>query len=482
MPATRVAMRKIKEVLRLHHACGLSKRKIAPLVGIGPTAVGDYLRRARGSGLGWPLPDGLDDEALERRLFPPPPSPIAETRPLPDWSIIARELRRKGVTLRLVWEEYRAEHPDGFGYSWFCDMYRDWQGRLSPTMRQEHRAGEKMFVDYAGQTMPIVTSTTGEVRDAQIFIAVLGASNFSFVTAQWSQSLPDWIGAHVDAFKAFGGVTAQVVCDNLKAGVTKASRYEPAINPTYREMAEHYGVAIMPTRPRKPRDKAKVEVGVQVVERWVLARLRNRTFFSLDELNHELRRLTADLNARVMRHLGASRRELFERLDRPALQPLPDTPYEYAEWRRARVGLDYHIEVDARFYSVPYRLLREPVDVRVAARTIEIFHKGRRVACPCKGCRCPRPCHRRRSHAEPASKLQGLDPQPCHQGSSTGRHPCQLVGRDHHALAPSSRAGLPILRRHSPGSPRPTAPVVSRTLASGRSRSVRIPTPASIRF
>ena len=188
MPAARLAMRKIREVLRLHHACGLSKRKIAPLVGIGPTAVGDYLRRARGAGLGWPLPDGLDDEALERRLFPPPPSPIAEERPMPDWPMIARELRRKGVTLRLVWEEYRTEHPDGFGYSWFCDMYRAWQGRLSPTMRQEHRVGEKMFVDFAGQTVPIVTSTTGEVRDAQIFIAVPGASNFTFVTARWSPS------------------------------------------------------------------------------------------------------------------------------------------------------------------------------------------------------------------------------------------------------------------------------------------------------
>ena len=385
MPAARVAMRKIREVLRLHHACGLSKRKIAPLVRVGPTAVGDYLRRAREAGFGWPLPDDLDDEALERRLFPPPPAPIGETRPLPDWPTIARELRRKGVTLRLVWEEYRAEHPDGFGYSWFCDMYRAWQGRLSPIMRQEHRAGEKMFVDFAGQTVPIVTTTTGEVRDAQIFIAVLGASNFTFVTARWSQSLPDWIGAHVDAFNAFGGVTAQLICDNLKAAVTKTSRYEPAINRTYREMAEHYGVAIIPARPRKPRDKAKAEVGVQIVERWVLARLRNRTFFSLDELNEELRRLTADLNARVMRHLGASRRELFERLDRPALRPLPKTPYEYAEWRRARVGLDYHIEVDARFYSVPYRLLREPVDVRIAARTVEIFHKGRRVAAHARG-------------------------------------------------------------------------------------------------
>ena len=379
MPAERVAMRKIREALRLHFACGQSKRQISPLVGVGPTAVGEYIGRAVRAGLSWPLPETLDDEALERRLFPPPPTTSGE-RPPPDWPTVAKELRRKGVTLRLLWEEYRAVHPDGYGYSWFCDCFREWSGRLSPTMRQSHRAGERLFVDYAGQTVPIVDAQTGEVREAQIFIAVLGASNFTFVHPSWSQKLPDWIAAHVAAFEALGGVPELVVCDNLKAGVTKASRVEPTINATYREMAEHYGVAVLPTRPRKPRDKAKVEVGVQIVERWILARLRHRTFFGLAELATEIERLTGDLNARVMRHLGVSRRELFEKTDRPALRPLPQARYEYAEWRRARVGIDYHVEIDARFYSVPYRLLKEEVDVRVTARTIEVFHQHRRVA------------------------------------------------------------------------------------------------------
>ena len=379
MPAERVAMRKIREVLRLHFACGLGKRRIAPLVGVGPSAVREYIARATKAGLEWPLPATLDDEALERRLFPPQSS-LPEDRPAPDWPDVARELRRKGVTLRLLWEEYRAVHPDGYGYSWFCDCFREWSRRLSPTMRQSHAAGERLFVDYAGQTVPVVDPQTGEVREAQIFIAVLGASNFTFARPSWSQKLPDWIAAHVAAFDALGGVPELVVCDNLKAGVTKASRVEPTINATYREMAEHYGVAVLPTRPRKPRDKAKVEVGVQVVERWILARLRNRTFFGLDEVAAEIERLTSDLNARIMRHLGISRRELFEKTDRPALRPLPQTRYEYAEWRRTRVGIDYHVEIDARFYSVPYRLLKEEVDVRVTARTIEVFHRHRRVA------------------------------------------------------------------------------------------------------
>lgn len=379
MPAERVAMRKIREVLRLHFACGLSKRRISPLVGVGPTAVGEYIVRARRAGFGWPLPEALDDEALERRLFPPQ-SELPDDRPTPDWPSVAKELRRKGVTLRLLWEEYRAAHSDGYGYSWFCDGFREWSGRLSPTMRQSHRAGERLFVDYAGQTVPVVDPQTGEVRQAQIFIAVLGASNLTFAYPSWSQKLPDWIAAHVAAFEALGGVPELVVCDNLKAGVTKASRVEPTINATYREMAEHYGVAVLPTRPRKPRDKAKVEVAVQIVERWILARLRNQTFFGLAELASEIARLTDDLNARIMRHLGISRREMFERTDRPALRPLPETPYDYAEWRRARVGIDYHVEVDARFYSVPYRLLKEEVDVRVTARTVEVFHRHRRVA------------------------------------------------------------------------------------------------------
>lgn len=380
MPAERVSMRKIQEVLRLTFACGLSKRQVAPIAGVSATTVREYVARAKQAGLSWPLPEGVGDAELERLLFPPAPDVPADQRPQPDWATLHRELRRPGVTLLLLWQEYRAQHPDGFGYSWFCDCYRAWAGRLSPTLRQVHPAGERLFVDYAGHTVDIVDPHTGEVHAAQIFIAVLGASNYTFATATWSQALPDWIAAHVGAFAFFGGVPRQVICDNLKAGVSKPCRYEPTVNATYRELADHYGVAVVPTRVRKPRDKAKVEVGVQVVERWVLARLRKQRFHTLADLNAAIAALLEDLNQRVMRHLGVSRRELFERLDGPALKGLPEQPYEYAEWLQRRVGIDYHVEVDRHFYSVPYRLLKEAVDVRVTTAAVEIFHKGKRVA------------------------------------------------------------------------------------------------------
>jgi len=290
-------------------------------------------------------------------------------------------LRRKGVTLSLIWEDYRAAHPnDGYGYSRFCDLYRRWEGRLSPIMRQHHVAGERVFVDYAGATLEITDPETGEVRPAQVFVGVLGASNYTYVEASWSQSLPDWIGAHVRMFEFFGGVPERTVSDNLKAGVTKACFHEPQINRTYADMAAHYGTAILPARPYKPRDKAKAEVGVLLVERWIIARLRKRRFFSLAELNAAIRELLPDLNGKVTRHLGASRRDLFEQLDGPALQPLPASPYEYADWLERRVGLDYHVEVEKHYYSVPHQLLKKTLWVRITARTVEVFHDGQRVA------------------------------------------------------------------------------------------------------
>ena len=379
MPAERLSMRKIREVLRLHFACGLSKRRIARAVGIGPTSAGEYIARARRAALAWPPPGELDDAALERLLFPPPPQG-GPARPEPDWAMLHLELRRPSVTLALLWEEYRARQPEGYGYSWFCERYRAWAGRLSPTMRQTHVAGEKMFVDFAGQTVEVTELASGEVRQAQIFVAVLGASNCTYAEARWTQSLPDWVGAHGHAFGFFGGVPRQTVCDNLKAGVSRSCRYEPGINPTYQEMARHFGTAIMPTRVRKPRDKAKVEVAVQVVERWILARLRHRRFFSLVELNSAIRALLTELNGRPMRHLGVSRRQVFEQVEQPALLPLPSAPYEYAEWRRCRAGLDYHVEVDRHFYSVPHHLTRMPLEARFTATTVEIFHVGKRVA------------------------------------------------------------------------------------------------------
>lgn len=330
-------MRKIRDVLRLH-AAGRSARKIGPSVGVSRSTVADYLRRAEVAGLSWPLPEGLDEETLERRLFPPLPSSKGRQFAEVDWAEVHRELNRAGVTLALLWDEYRGQHPDGYGYSAFCEHYRRWVGRLSPVMRQRHAAGERMFVDYSGTRMAVIDPTTGAARAAEIFTAVMGASNMTYVEASWSQTLPDWIGAHTHAFAAFGAVPTLVVSDNLKSGVIRACFYEPEINYSYAEMAAHYGTAILPARPYKPRDKAKVEGAVLLVQRWIIARLRNRQFFSLEELNAAIRAEVARLNARVSRHLGTSRQQLFETLDRPAMQALPPEPFVHADWRRDKSG------------------------------------------------------------------------------------------------------------------------------------------------
>lgn len=373
-------MRHVREVLRLKWACGLSDRKIAYSLQLSRPTVADYVRRAHTAGLSWPLSEALDDGALERLLFAKAaPMPLAK-RPLPDWARVHQERQRKGVTLLLLWQEYKAETPEGLQYSQFCEAYRQWAGTLDLVMRQPHRAGETLFVDYAGQTVPVVNALTGEVRPAAIFIAVLGASNYTFAEATWSQRLPDWISSHVRTFAALGGVPQIVVPDNLKAAVRRPHRYEPTLNRTYADLAQHYGVAIVPARPVRPRDKAKVEVGVQVVERWILARLRHQTFFSLAELNTAIAALLLHLNQRPFKKLPGSRQSLFASLDRPALRPLPDHPYEYAEWKLVRVNIDYHVEVDGHYYSVPYRLVTPQLDARLSAHVVELFSKGQRVA------------------------------------------------------------------------------------------------------
>ena len=380
MPAERLPMRQVREVLRLKHVAGFSDRRIAAATGISRYTVAEYLRRATVIGITWPIPNELDDTALEARLFSLRFAAQEPLRPQPDWPRIHTELRRPGVTLLLLWEEYRGGEPEGYGYSRFCDLYREWRAGASPTMRQTHVAGERLFVDYAGQTVPIVDALTGAVRPAQVFVAALGASNYTYAEARWTQGLADWIGCHVNALAFIGGVTHQIVCDNLKAGVTAACRYEPGINRSYQELATHYDTAIVPTRVRKPRDKAKVEVAVQVVQRWVLARLRHRQFFSLAELNAAICALIEELNNRPMRRIGCSRRVLFDTVERPALKPLPPEPFEYAEWKRCRAGLDYHIEVHGHWYSVPFRLIRDVLEARITDRTVEIFHRGVRVA------------------------------------------------------------------------------------------------------
>lgn len=374
-------MRKIREVLRLKWIAGASERQIAKSCNIARSTVNEYLNRAEDAGLTWPRACEVDDACLEDLLYPKSPSATNRCRvPMPPMDYLHREMRRKSVTLQLLWYEYKQEHPDGYQYSFFCEQYRKWAKKLDPPLRQKHLAGEKMFVDFAGQTVDIIDTKTGEVSNAHIFIAALGASNYTYAEAVSSESLPCWINTHIHAFEYFGGVPQIVVPDNLKAGVTNPCRYEPDINPTYQDLAEHYGTTVIPTRPGKPRDKAKVESAVLVAERWILAALRNHTFFSLSELNRAIDEKLRDLNNRKFKKLETSRKSLYESIDKPALKPLPLHRYEYADWKRAKVNIDYHVEVDRHYYSVPYQLVREQVDVRLTATSVEVLFKNRRVA------------------------------------------------------------------------------------------------------
>jgi transposase len=373
-------MRKIKEVLRLKFHYGHSNNQIAQSCNIARSTVREYLRRAEKAGITWPLDPALNEAALEKAVFPPLPVIPSSLRTMPPMEYLHQELRKKGVTLQLLWHEYKQVNPDGYQYSQFCHLYRHWEKKLDVTLRQEHRAGEKLFVDYAGQTIPIIDPATGQITQAQIFIAALGASSYTFAEASSTQDLPSWIRSHVHALQFFGGVPEILVPDNLKAGVSKPCRYEPDINPTYLELAQHYGTTVIPARVGRPRDKAKVESAVFVAERWILAALRNHDFFSIHELNQAIFRSLEDLNTRKFQKLDASRKALFESLDKPALKPLPAHSYEYAEWQKARVNIDYHVEIDRHYYSVPYQLAREPVDIRLTATTVEVLFKNTRVA------------------------------------------------------------------------------------------------------
>ncbi|MGB9868288.1 MAG: IS21 family transposase [Bacillota bacterium] len=372
-------MRKVKEILRLRWGLGLGVRQIARSCSVSHSTVSEVLARAETAGLSWPLPEDLDEATLEAKLYPAP-SQTKNGKPLPDMEYIHKELRRKGVTLQLLWEEYKQAHPDGYQRSQFCQLYRDWAKTIDMSMRQIHIAGEKMFVDYAGQKVPVIELSTGEVREASVFIAVLGASNYTYAEPTWDQTLEAWISAHVRAFEFFGGVPRVIVPDNLKSGVKQPDYYEPDINLTYQEMAVHYNAVVLPARVRKPKDKAKVEEAVQNSERRILARLRNRTFFGLAELREAIQEALEDLNNRPFQKMDGCRRSLFLSLDKPALQPLPGTRYEFALWKKARANVDYHVEVDHNYYSVPYQLARQEVEVRLTASTVEVLFKGKRMA------------------------------------------------------------------------------------------------------
>lgn len=401
MGQARLPVRKIREVLRLK-AEGFSDRQIAKAIGSARSTVQECLRRAREAQLSWPLPAEFDEAVLQEKLYRRE-VPLSRT-PQPDFAELHRELRRAGVTRMLLWEEYKARHPDGWQYSVFCDQYRRWLTRQELVLRREHAPGEKLFVDYAGETVPIVDRYSGESREAQIFVAVLGCSNLTYAEPTWTQALPDWLASHVRTLEYLGGVPRAIVPDNLKSGVSKAHRYEPELNPAYHDFAEHYGVAILPARVRKPRDKAKVETGVLVVERWILARLRHCTFFSLGELAAAIGELLERLNTRPFKKAAGSRRTRFEELERAALKPLPIRPYEFGEWKKAKVHPDYHIEVARAYYSVPYRLIGERVDVRLTASGVEVFHRGKLVAAHARagerGVRSTRRAHRPAGHVE----------------------------------------------------------------------------------
>lgn len=379
-------MNKIKELLRLYQVGGIhSRRQLGRAVGCGKTAVSECLRRAEAAGLDrWELVAELDEGELEQRLYPSAstaPLTRSPARPLPDWSRVREELARRDhhVTLMLLWTEYKAEHPDGYQYSQFAELYRRFEKKLSVVLRQVHRAGEKCFVDFC-DGIAFVDPSTGELISTQLFVGALGASSYTFATATLTQELPVWLDCHVRMYEYFGGASAITVCDNLRAGVTRADRYEARVNPSYRELAEHYSTCVIPTRVRSPRDKAKAEAAVLVAQRWILAVLRHRLFYSLAEINAAISELLDKLNDRVMRHVKQSRRQLYERLDRPALKVLPVRPYEFAEWQKVKANIDYHIEFDEHFYSVPYTLVGETMWCRATHGTVEIIFKGKRIA------------------------------------------------------------------------------------------------------
>ena len=382
MPAKRVSMRKLKEILRLKFQHHLSDRAIGRSCRISHRTVAEYVSRFVDSGLSWPIPDGYDDTTLQAKLYPEKTSATLapEPRTMPDMKYLHRELKRPGVTLYLLWEEYRQQEPDGYGKTQFYARYRSWVAKLHPTLRQDHKAGEKVFVDWAGKKPEIVDPATGKSKPVELFVSSLGASSLTYAEARRSQRLPEWIGAHVNMLEFFQAVPELVVPDNTRTGVTRACRYEPDLNPTYQDFADHYGLAIVPTRKYKARDKAKVESAVLIAERLILGGLRDQIFFSLAELNEAIAQVVNKLNHKAFQKLDVSRLQLFEQVDRPAMRPLPAKRYQYGEWKKAKVNIDYHIEADRNYYSVHYGLIHKTMDVRLTDCTVEIWHKGRRVA------------------------------------------------------------------------------------------------------
>jgi transposase len=379
----RMPMKKLKELFRLKFEHGLSDRQIALSCNTSHSVVGKYLNRFQELGLLWPLPGEVTDETLKEMLFSEKSaSGIGSTlKPLPDWKRVHKDLKKnKNLTLQLLWKEYKEENGNGYGYSQYCDYYRKWKNDLDIPFRQNYQGGEKMFVDYAGDTVKIQSKLGGEITEAQIFVSVLGASNYTYAEAQFGQDIKNCINGHVRAFNYYRGVPEIVVPDNLKSGVQSPCFYDPVINPTYHDMSRYYKVAVLPARIRKPKDKAKVETAVKIVGQQILAVLRNQIFFSIAELNRSIKELLENLNNREMKHLKQSRKELYEELDKPLLRPLPEPPYEFAELKKCKVNIDYHIMYDSNFYSVPFGFVRKAVEVRATEKMVEIYHNSERIA------------------------------------------------------------------------------------------------------
>jgi transposase len=399
-------MRMIREILRLHYSCSLSNRKISKALGCSRWAVDEYIRRAETANLGWPLSSEFDDEdKLEALLYLKEPTPIDKQRPQPDCNYIHQELKKKGVTLDLLWQEYKQEHPNGYQLSQFRNIYRDWRKTVNLSMRQNHKAGEKAFSDFAGKTLPITNPHTGEITQAHLFVCSLGASSYTYAKLFFSENTEAWATGHALAFTYFGGCPNIIVPDNPKPVITKACRYEPDVNPSFAQMANHFNLAIIPARVRHPKDKAVVESAVGLTTRWILAVLRKQTFFSLAEANQAVAELLEKLNNKPFKKLPGTRRSRFETVDKPALKPLPDTQYEYMHIKYATVHIaDYHVEYDGSWYSAPYQYRGRTVEARATLNTIEIYLKGKRIASHprgiIKGSRSTLDEHRPKSHRE----------------------------------------------------------------------------------
>jgi len=472
-------MRKLWEVLRLRFELNLGYQQIGRSCSLGVGTVHKYLKRAEAAGLTWPLPDGWDDARAEAELFPRREITTGEPKPAgrttPDFAAVHEQLRtNKYVTLQLLWEEYRQTHPEGYRYSRFCELYQRWRSKLDVVLRQDHKAGEKMFVDWAGATMPVYDRHTGQPWTASLFVATLGASSYTWAEATRDQQMESWLRAHVHALEHFKGVPALAIPDNTKTGVTKAHRYDPDLNPTYYNFALHYGFGIVPARPYRARDKAKVENAVQVAQRWIVAALRHRKFFSLADLNQAIVELLAKLNQRPFRKKDGTRTTLWETLDRPALRPLPAEAFDMSEWSRARVNIDYHVAFDANFYSVPYGLVQELVEIRSTPATVEILHRGARVASHLRsrgrGLAITNEEHRPKSHR---AHLEWTPGRMVHWASTIGPHTARLFERimnDKPHPEMGYRGCLGIIRLANKYTPQRVEAAAERALLTGACR------------